>query len=86
MEHRTADIIQETKKLNIRRKGGGAQLQSGADSPASPPQPPAVAADYETQLKASRNVSLQTCFCVCSIFLRFEFVNKSSRLTLPFLG
>ncbi|CAA7409191.1 unnamed protein product [Spirodela intermedia] len=54
VEHRTADIIQETKKLNMRRKNGGSQMQSNANSPISP-QP--QAADYETQLKASRNVA-----------------------------
>ncbi|XP_078428579.1 uncharacterized protein LOC144700885 isoform X3 [Wolffia australiana] len=55
VEHRTADIIQETKKLNIRRKkDGGSQTQVNTISPASPQ---ARATDYETQLKASRNVA-----------------------------
>lgn len=51
VENRTADIIQETRKLQIRRKGSGSSAQNLA---ADLPQ---MQADHETQLKASRDVA-----------------------------
>ncbi|KAH7672458.1 hypothetical protein IHE45_09G055900 [Dioscorea alata] len=51
VENRTADIIQETRKLQIRRKGNG----SGAQNLAA--DLPQMQADHETQLKASRDVA-----------------------------
>ena len=57
MENRTADIIQETRKLSIRRKGGvPTQNQATAQHNFSH-----VPADHETQLKASRDVRWQMC-------------------------
>ena len=61
VEHRTADIIQETKK-NMRRKNGReTQVQVNTSSTVS--NQAHVKADYETQLKASRNVRNQN-FCL----------------------
>lgn len=55
VENKTADIIQETKKINIRRKSGGSsQNQADKSSVYNFPQ---VQADHETQLKASRDVA-----------------------------
>lgn len=57
VENKTVDIIQETKKLNMRRKGGGSAAQSSpVVNPSGLPQMPA---DHETQLKASRDVRWQ---------------------------
>lgn len=52
VENRTADIIQETKKLQIRRKGGISNSQI-VDSSLGEPMSPA---EQESQLKASRDV------------------------------
>jgi len=61
MEKRTADIIQETQKLQIRRKSGSFSARN---------QPTDISAsnylypnlnDYETQLKASHDVRWQMC-------------------------
>uniref|UniRef100_A0A1D1YXI8 Initiation-control protein yabA n=1 Tax=Anthurium amnicola TaxID=1678845 RepID=A0A1D1YXI8_9ARAE len=54
VEHRTADIIQETKKLNIRRKSSGSNAQNDSANPSGLSQ---IQADHETQLKASRDVA-----------------------------
>ncbi|CAA6656505.1 unnamed protein product [Spirodela intermedia] len=54
VENKTVDIIQETKKLNIRRKNSGSHVQSSLLNPSGLPQMPA---DHETQLKASRDVA-----------------------------
>ncbi|KAK3139108.1 hypothetical protein QOZ80_5AG0377880 [Eleusine coracana subsp. coracana] len=57
VETKTADIIQETRKLNIRRKGAGSNTQG--DSAHKPTQRyfPQNPLDHETQLKASRDVA-----------------------------
>ncbi|KAJ6806454.1 uncharacterized protein M6B38_174585 [Iris pallida] len=57
MESRTADIIQETRKLQIRRKAGGSNaLKVAADLSASTSLSQNQN-DHETQLKASRDVA-----------------------------
>lgn len=55
----TADIIQETRKLNIRRKGSGSNSnqQNEAAGKWNQPYLPRTQTDYETQLKASRDVA-----------------------------
>ncbi|XP_020268652.1 uncharacterized protein LOC109844056 isoform X2 [Asparagus officinalis] len=55
MENRTADIIQETRKLNIRRKGSGPGQNQATDTSAQ--HFTSIHADHETQLKASRDVA-----------------------------
>lgn len=55
VENRTADIIQETKKLQIRRKGGNLNLQN-VDSSSGNLNSPMSPAEQENQLKASRDV------------------------------
>lgn len=56
MENKAADIIQETKKLQIRRKSGSFSARNPpADLSASNYLYPNLN-DHETQLKASRNV------------------------------
>lgn len=59
VESRTADIIQETKKLQIRRKGTRQSDPNQAAGKTSPNSFPQIQSDYETQLKASRDVRLQ---------------------------
>lgn len=51
VENKTADIIQETRKLQIRRKGGGLEDQ---------PMMQTTLAQNQTQLKASRDVAMAT--------------------------
>ncbi|KAG5248391.1 heat-inducible transcription repressor [Salix suchowensis] len=59
VENKTADIIQETRKLQIRRKGPEAQNQvHGEDS--SWMQQPTQPLNHENQLKASRDVAMAT--------------------------
>uniref|UniRef100_A0A7N1A633 Uncharacterized protein n=1 Tax=Kalanchoe fedtschenkoi TaxID=63787 RepID=A0A7N1A633_KALFE len=65
VENRTADIIQETRKLQIRRKGGSSETQnqiSGAHTTWQPLQlsQPQIQTTQETQLKASRDVAMAT--------------------------
>ncbi|KAL3328083.1 hypothetical protein AABB24_035638 [Solanum stoloniferum] len=66
VENRTADIIQETKKLHIRKKDSSSIPQNNASMSGAHQQPllrahmqPQTQADLETQLKASRDVRLQ---------------------------
>ncbi|XP_057971891.1 uncharacterized protein LOC131160328 [Malania oleifera] len=66
VENKTADIIQETRKLQIRRKGGNFEAQnqvSGVNSslqqPLFQPAQPQIQ-NQETQLKASRDVAMAT--------------------------
>lgn len=68
MENRTADIIQETKKLHIRKKDSSSIPQNNASMSGAHQQPllrahmqPQTQADLETQLKASRDVRWQLC-------------------------
>ncbi|PIN20826.1 hypothetical protein CDL12_06493 [Handroanthus impetiginosus] len=66
VENRTADIIQETRKIQIRRKSGTSRSQNQASNLDSLRQQPALQAhaqpqmhtDLETQLKASRDVAM----------------------------
>eukprot|EP00258_Populus_trichocarpa_P042838 XP_024458857.1 uncharacterized protein LOC18100027 [Populus trichocarpa] len=59
VENKTADIIQETRKLQIRRKGPDAYNQSpGANS--SWMQQQTQPLNHENQLKASRDVAMAT--------------------------
>ncbi|CAM8966788.1 hypothetical protein QQ045_005718 [Rhodiola kirilowii] len=65
VENKTADIIQETRRLQIRRKGGSSETQnkiSGAHTTWQPLQPaqPQIQTTQETQLKASRDVAMAT--------------------------
>ncbi|KAL7113779.1 hypothetical protein ACP275_04G080500 [Erythranthe tilingii] len=69
VESRTADIIQETKKIQIRKKSGistrSTSQASNIDSPRHQPMQqsqhmqPQTHTNLETQLKASRDVRLQ---------------------------
>ncbi|XXG42866.1 hypothetical protein AAC387_Pa01g3038 [Persea americana] len=58
VETRTADIISETRKLHIRRKGSGPDDQNQDTNGSSPWRPSQNQADQETQLKASRDVAM----------------------------
>ncbi|TMX05406.1 hypothetical protein EJD97_021937 [Solanum chilense] len=65
VENRTADIIQETKKLQIRKKDSSSIPQNNASMSGTHQQPllrahmqPQTQADLETQLKASRDVAM----------------------------
>ncbi|KAJ9185529.1 hypothetical protein P3X46_005155 [Hevea brasiliensis] len=67
VENKTADIIQETRKLQIRRKGSSLVEQnqaSGANSswqqPMMQPNQPQNQMNHENQLKASRDVAMAT--------------------------
>lgn len=65
VENKTADIIQETKKLHIRRKGSGpgssdAQNQVSPAAAYGPWQQQQMQTNQETQLKASRDVAMAT--------------------------
>ncbi|KAK2656928.1 hypothetical protein Ddye_009980 [Dipteronia dyeriana] len=55
VENKTADIIQETRKLQIRRKGGGLEDQPMMQTTLAQNQ-----THHETQLKASRDVAMAT--------------------------
>ncbi|KAF0928163.1 hypothetical protein E2562_038070 [Oryza meyeriana var. granulata] len=57
VENKTADIIHETRKLNIRRKGAGSTTQGEAAQRFPQRNLPQNPLDYETQLKASRDVA-----------------------------
>ena len=59
VENKTADIIQETRKLNIRRKGSGSNPQGEASHKFAHRNFPQNPLDYGTQLKASRDVRWQ---------------------------
>ncbi|KAK3039867.1 hypothetical protein RJ639_028260 [Escallonia herrerae] len=66
VEKRTADVIQETRKLQIRKKGSSSQTQNqGSNVYGTRQQPfvsnkmqPQMQTDLETQLKASRDVAM----------------------------
>lgn len=61
VENKTADIIHETRKLNIRRKGAGSTTQGEAPQRFTQRNLPQNPLDYETQLKASRDVRWPIC-------------------------
>nr|CAB3461840.1 unnamed protein product [Digitaria exilis] len=56
VENKTADILQETRKLNIRRKGAVSSTQGEAGHKLAQRYLPQNPLDHETQLKASRDV------------------------------
>lgn len=59
VENKTADIISETRKLNIRRKGSNSDdAQHEVTKVTNLWQQPQMQADHETQLKASRDVAM----------------------------
>lgn len=70
VENRTAGIIQETRKLQMRRKGSNMGYQNQTDFSSSLQRQPTtrthgqsqVQADLEIQLKASRDVRWQLCY------------------------
>ncbi|XP_019708809.1 uncharacterized protein [Elaeis guineensis] len=57
VENRTADIIQETRKLQIRRKASGSSAQDQSTDTLAPNTFSQIQTDQETQLKASRDVA-----------------------------
>lgn len=69
VENRTADIIQETRKLQIRKKGSGSAPKNQTSNTGNSRQQPMTQnhlqhkthADLEIQLKASRDVRCQLC-------------------------
>ncbi|XP_028077113.1 uncharacterized protein LOC114279108 isoform X2 [Camellia sinensis] len=67
MENKTVDIIHETRKLQIRRKGSSSEEQNQVPGVYNPWQQPSVQStqpqmqtNQETQLKASRDVAMAT--------------------------
>lgn len=69
VENKTADIIQETRKLQIKRQGNNSEAQSQAPYNANnslqqqsqmQPIQPRMLTNHETQLKASRDVAMAT--------------------------
>ncbi|KAK9159358.1 hypothetical protein Scep_005932 [Stephania cephalantha] len=58
VENRTADIIQETRKLNIRRKGNNFQTKLQPPVVSTPTHLHQMETEQETQLKASRDVAM----------------------------
>lgn len=62
MENKTADI-----KLQIKRKGNNAEVSPDANT--SWPAQPQNQNNHETQLKASRDVRWQLCYCVHLVML-----------------
>lgn len=74
VESKTADIISETRKLHIRRKGSDLDTRNQTKS-TTLRQPPQMQTDHETQLKASRDVRCQMCIIrscrQCSILVGF---------------
>ncbi|XP_008788047.3 uncharacterized protein LOC103705919 isoform X2 [Phoenix dactylifera] len=57
VENRTADIIQETRKLQIRRKASGSSARDRPTDTLVPNTLSQIQTDQETQLKASRDVA-----------------------------
>ncbi|KAF5737312.1 hypothetical protein HS088_TW13G00191 [Tripterygium wilfordii] len=66
VENKTADIIQETRKLQMRRKGNSPEAHnrdigiSTSWQPLVPPAQPLNQANHDIQLKASRDVAMAT--------------------------
>ncbi|EXC35224.1 hypothetical protein L484_022779 [Morus notabilis] len=69
VENKTADIIQETRRLQIKRQGNNLESQYQASNYANnswqqpqiqPTQQPQIQTNHETQLKASRDVAMAT--------------------------
>jgi hypothetical protein len=79
VENKTADIIQETRKLNIRRKGSGLNPQGEASHKFAHRNFLQNPLDHETQLKASRDVRWQisvTRYVVSVLHFAFLFFGK----------
>ncbi|WOL06830.1 formin-3 [Canna indica] len=57
VENKTADIIQETRKFNIRRKGDPVSMHNQPVEKLGQQFIPLIQTDYDTQLKASRDVA-----------------------------
>lgn len=71
VENRTADIIQETRKLNIKKKAGNPEGSTASNIGTTRQLPkmhahtqPQMQTDTEIQLKASRDVRWQMCILV----------------------
>ncbi|XP_059305193.1 uncharacterized protein LOC132056837 isoform X2 [Lycium ferocissimum] len=60
VENKTADIIQETRKLQIRRKGANSEEQNHVSGLHSEWQQSSRQTNHEDQLKASRDVAMAT--------------------------
>lgn len=81
MENKTADIIQETRKLQIRRKGADPNAQNQVSGVNSSWQQYGMQSthqnqtNHETQLKASRDVRWQLCNCVTQLKHYLKMVN-----------
>lgn len=67
VENKTADIIQETRKLQIKRRGDNSEAPNQAPDVNSPwlmqTTQLQIQTKHETQLKASRDVRWQLCNC-----------------------
>lgn len=67
VENKTADIIQETRKLQIKRRGDNCEAPNQVPDVNSPwlmqTAQPQNQSKHETQLKASRDVRWQLCNC-----------------------
>ncbi|KAJ4980001.1 hypothetical protein NE237_010781 [Protea cynaroides] len=59
VENRTADIIQETRRLHIRKKGSSSDSQNQPNDVCGPQQQAQTQTVHETQVKASRDIRLQ---------------------------
>lgn len=59
MENKTADIIQETRKLHVKKKSGIIPDQTQTSNKQFQPPQPLLQTDVEIQLKASRDVRWQ---------------------------
>ena len=91
MENRTADIIQETKKLQIRKKDSSSIPQNNASMSGTHQQPllrahmqPQTQADLETQLKASRDVRWQLCNTGLAMTYHIVFIYHNTLFIMEF--
>ena len=73
METRTADIIQETRKLQIRKERSNSEKQKQTSNVGGtrqqPPMQTHMQTDLEIQLKASRDVRWQLCITCLNNYL-----------------
>ncbi|XP_059462970.1 uncharacterized protein LOC132191871 [Corylus avellana] len=63
VENKTADIIQETRKLQIKRRGNNSEAPNqspNVNNSWQDPTQPKIQTNHETQLKASRDVAMAT--------------------------
>ncbi|KAF6145927.1 hypothetical protein GIB67_000050 [Kingdonia uniflora] len=84
MENRTVDIIQETRKLHIIKKGSPLVVQNQSVDVCNNPQQqqPQVQTDQETQLKASHDVVMAMAMAAKSKLLLWEL--KTVKTDLAF--